>query len=64
MASEVGEIESSTTKAQEEIDKINERAERYQEELIKKFSALETALAQSKAMLQQIRAALGQSDDS
>ncbi|HEX2529510.1 MAG TPA: flagellar filament capping protein FliD, partial [Geminicoccus sp.] len=64
LANEVGEIEFGIGKAQEEIARVNERAERYQEQLVRKFSALETALAQSKAMLQQIRAALGQNDDS
>jgi flagellar hook-associated protein 2 len=63
LAAEMGEIETSSIKAQEEIARINERAERHREQLIVKFSALEAALAQSRSMLQQIRAALGQSDD-
>ena len=63
LANEVGEIQSGTTKAQAEIDKISERAERYRDQLVTKFSALEFALAQSKAMLQQIRASLGQTSN-
>lgn len=63
LATEIGQIEDSSAKAQDEIDKIGLRADRYRDQLITKFSALETALGQAQAMLQQIRAALGQGND-
>lgn len=64
LAKEVGAISDQSTKAQTEIDKITERAERYREQLVEKFSAMEAALGQANAMLAQIKAALGQNDDS
>ncbi len=63
LATEIGQIGDSSAKAQDEIDKIGLRADRYRDQLITKFSALETALGQAQAMLQQIRAALGQGND-
>ena len=63
LAREIEQVEGSTAKAQADIDRITERADRYRDQLIIRFTALETALGQAKAMLQQIRAALGQTDE-
>lgn len=60
---EIGQIEEGSSRAREEIDRIAERADRYRDQLITRFSALETALGQAQAMLQQIKAAFGQSQD-
>ena len=62
LAKEVDQIQTSTTRAQAEIDKINERADRYRDQLIIRFSALETALGQAQSMLQQIKATFGQNN--
>ena len=63
LAREIEQVDGSTAKAQADIDRITERADRYRDQLITRFTALETALGQAKAMLQQIRAALGQTDE-
>ena len=63
LVNETTALEDNNTKMEEDITKINERAETYREQLIAKFAALETALEQSNSLLKQIKAALGQTDD-
>ena len=63
LTKEIADIADQSTKAQTDIDKITERTERYREQLVAKFAAMETALGQANAMLAQIKAALGQNDD-
>ena len=63
LQAEIGRVQDDSVKAQSDIDKINERADRYRDQLIIRFSALETALGQAQSLLQQIKAAFGKSDN-
>lgn len=42
-----------------EIEQIEARAERYRQQLVERFSAMETALSIAKSMLEQVRAQVG-----
>lgn len=44
---------------QKEIGRIDERADRLREQLVAKFTALEAAMATAKALLDQVKAQMG-----
>lgn len=70
----IDDVDGSLTKASDnltgrnsdytsEIGKIDERVGRYREQLLARFQSMETAMSLAKSMLQQVKSALGTSND-
>ena len=56
LTTELESIEDSNTRLQTEIDRIDSVVEKYREQLLKQFSALERAISQANTLLQSLNA--------